>query len=40
MPNLTTNKNYHMGIYAKPDLLNWFVAEYPKHSKHKFVMGN
>ncbi len=24
---------YHMGIYADPELLNWFVTEYPKHSK-------
>ncbi len=30
---------YHMGIYAKPDLLDWFVAEYPKHSKQKLDMG-
>jgi hypothetical protein len=30
---------YHMGIYANPKLLNWFVSEYPKHSKHKLDMG-
>ncbi|KAB2859765.1 MAG: DUF1801 domain-containing protein [Flavobacteriales bacterium] len=30
---------YHMGIYANPDLLNWFDAEYPKHSKQKLDMG-
>lgn len=30
---------YHMGIYAKPELLDWFVAEYPKHSKQKLDMG-
>jgi uncharacterized protein YdhG (YjbR/CyaY superfamily) len=30
---------YHMGIYAKPKLLNWFVTEYPKHSKQKLDMG-
>lgn len=30
---------YHMGIYAKPDLLKWFVDEYPKHSKGKLDMG-
>jgi len=30
---------YHMGIYANPELLNWFVAEYPKHSKQKLDMG-
>ena len=30
---------YHMGIYADSTLLNWFVAEYPKHSKQKLDMG-
>ncbi|MFC6267980.1 DUF1801 domain-containing protein [Frigoriflavimonas asaccharolytica] len=30
---------YHMGIYADPSLLNWFVEEYPKHSKRKLDMG-
>ncbi len=30
---------YHMGIYAKPELLNWFNSEYPKHSKQKLDMG-
>lgn len=30
---------YHMGIYAKPELLSWFVNEYPKHCKHKLDMG-
>ena len=30
---------YHMGIYATPELLNWFVKEYPKHSKRKLDMG-
>ncbi len=30
---------YHMGIYANEDLLNWFVAEYPKHCKTKLDMG-
>ena len=30
---------YHMGIYANPELLNWFVAEYPKHCKTKLDMG-
>lgn len=28
-----------MGIYANPDLLNWFVAEYPKHCISKLDMG-
>lgn len=30
---------YHMGIYAKPELLNWFVTEYPKHSTQKLDIG-
>ena len=30
---------YHMGIYSKPDLLDWFVKEYPKHCKLKLDMG-
>jgi hypothetical protein len=40
---LASQKNfialYHMGIYAKPELLNWFVSEYPKHSTQKLDMG-
>ena len=30
---------YHMGIYADPELLEWFVSEYQKHSKTKLDMG-
>ena len=30
---------YHLGIYAEPDLLKWFVDEYPKHSARKLDMG-
>lgn len=30
---------YHMGIYAMPELLEWWVAEFPKHSKQKLDMG-
>jgi len=30
---------YHMGIYAKKELLDWFVSEYPKHCKYKLDMG-
>ena len=30
---------YHMGIYAEPELHDWFVAEYPKHVKTKLDMG-
>ena len=40
---LASQKNfvalYHMGIYAKPELLNWFVDEFHKHSKRKLDMG-
>lgn len=41
--NLASQKNfialYHMGLYSRPELLDWFVAEYPKHSKKKLDMG-
>jgi hypothetical protein len=41
--NIASQKNfigfYHMGIYADPDLLNWFVKSYPKHCKLKLDMG-
>lgn len=30
---------YHMGIYANPELLNWFVEEFPKYSDKKLDMG-
>jgi hypothetical protein len=30
---------YHMGMYAMPDLLNWFTNEYQKHSSSKLDMG-
>ena len=30
---------YHMGLYADPELLNWFKSEYPKHSNAKLDMG-
>ncbi len=30
---------YHMGIYADPKLLKWFVDEYPRHCKQKLDMG-
>lgn len=30
---------YHMGMYAIPQLMEWFVAEYPKHCKQKLDMG-
>ena len=41
--NIASQKNfigfYHMGIYANPELLEWFVKEYPKHSDTKLDMG-
>ena len=40
---LASQKNsinfYHMGMYANPPLLEWFVKEYPKHCKRKLDMG-
>jgi len=30
---------YHMGIYAQPSLLEWFVKEFPKHTAQKLDMG-
>ena len=30
---------YHMGIYASPDLMEWFVQAYPQHCKTKLNMG-
>lgn len=41
--NLASQKNfialYHSGVYAKKDLHEWFVNEYPKHCKRKLDMG-
>ena len=28
-----------MGIYTDPELMEWFVTEYPKHSSRKLDMG-
>jgi hypothetical protein len=40
---LASQKNtinfYHMGIYADQNLMEWFVAEFPKHSNQKLDMG-
>ena len=30
---------YHSGIYAVPEIHDWFVAEYPKHCSRKLDMG-
>ena len=41
--NLASQKNYvaiyHMGMYAKQEILDWFVNEYPKHCNRKLDMG-
>ncbi len=41
--NIASQKNfiavYHSGIYADKNLLDWFVSEFPKHSKLKLDMG-
>jgi len=41
--NLASQKNFialhHMGVYGSKKLLDWFVKEYPKHSKAKLDMG-
>lgn len=30
---------YHMGIYADKSLMEWWVAEFPKHCDYKLDMG-
>ncbi len=41
--NIASQKNfiafYHMGVYANTEVLNWFIAEYPKYVKTKLDMG-
>lgn len=41
--NLASQKNfialYHSGIYARKEFYDWFVKEYPNHSKRKLDMG-
>ena len=41
--SLASQKNnislYHFGIYSDPDLMGWFVNEYPKHASNKLDMG-
>lgn len=41
--NIASQKNfialYHSGLYAKKELYDWFVNEYPKHCKFKLDMG-
>mgnify|MGYP003633806494 CR=1 FL=1 len=41
--NIASQKNfialYHSGIYAKKELSDWFVYEYPNHARRKLDMG-
>lgn len=41
--NLASQKNYvalyHMGVYAQPELLEWFQEEYKQRVPHKLDMG-
>jgi hypothetical protein len=41
--NMASQKNsiniYHLVLYSNKDLHDWFVSEYPKHSKSKLDMG-
>ncbi len=41
--NIASQKNfiavYHIGIYAVPELMEWFVAEYPKYCSARLDMG-
>ena len=41
--NIASQKNfvavYHMGMYASPEVLEWFTTEFPKHCKRKLDMG-
>lgn len=41
--NIASQKNfvavYHMGIYIKKELFDWFINEFPKHCKSKLDMG-
>ena len=41
--SLASQKNfivvYHLGIYAKKEILDWLVAEYPKHCTTTLDMG-
>jgi hypothetical protein len=41
--SLANQKNhlsiYHMGLYANPSILDWFVEQFPLHSKTRLDMG-
>ena len=30
---------YHMGIYANPEIIDWFTTEFPKYSTEKLDIG-
>lgn len=30
---------YHMGLYGLPEILSWFIEEYPNYAKRKLDMG-
>jgi uncharacterized protein YdhG (YjbR/CyaY superfamily) len=40
---IASQKNFiaihHMGIYSNPELMDWFVKQYPAHCKLKLDMG-
>ena len=41
--NIANQKNhialYHLGLYTDKVLIEWFIKEYPRHSKNKLDMG-
>lgn len=41
--NIASQKNsvniHHLAIYSNKEIHDWFVSEYPKHSKYKLDMG-
>lgn len=41
--NIASQKNhmalYHTGLYADPEIQQWFLDEYPKHTTAKLDMG-
>ena len=41
--NIASQKNYialyHLGLYSQPELLEWFINEYPTQSKQRLDMG-
>ncbi|MBE0637097.1 MAG: DUF1801 domain-containing protein [Bacteroidales bacterium] len=41
--SIASQKNYvaiyHMGMYAEKELLDWFIANYPKHTAARLDLG-